>query len=150
MSNQDVHPISKFLTLLVAWLVPGGGFLMHGRFWRGFVLLSMILITFLIGCRLHGGIIWPVWSMKSEGFNIINNISFLIQMGTGLPALISLFFGLYPDTAPVQWAIAENAHAMFDLGSFYVLVCGAMNYFVVCNTNDRLFHPKPSTEAVSK
>jgi len=107
----------------------------------------MLLMTFMLGCMLHGGVVWPAWSMGEEGFNVINNISFLIQMGAGLPALISLAAGLHPDAAALQWTSPDTANPLYDLGSFYVLVCGAMNYFIVCNTYDRLFRPKKADSA---
>ncbi len=147
--SQTTPPFSARLlgTVLVAWLIPGGGFLLHGRFWRGITVLGSLLLTFLLGCVLHAGVYWPVWSIHNEGFNIINNITFVIQMGSGLPALLSLLASAHPQIFFLRWAAADTSHALYDLGSFYLLACGAMNYFVVCNTFDRLFARRASREA---
>ena len=133
-------------TLAVAWLVPGGAFLLHGRFWRGLGLFAILNLTFLLGCLMLGGVTWPTWSIRHEGFNIINNITFIIQMGLGLPALLSLYAGQHPELGILQWAAADPSHALYDLGSFYLLVAGAMNYFILWNSYDRLFGPKPPDE----
>lgn len=148
-TTDNVMSVRAVATLVAAWLIPGGGFLLYGRFWRGLVLFAVLSVTFLLGCLLHGGVAWPAWSFRAEGFNVINNITFVIQMGLGLPALLSL---LGPHVSWLQWASPDNAHALSDLGNFYILVCGAMNYFVACNTYDRLFRkkrPAPSQEAPS-
>ena len=136
--SKAANPAWVALTLLVAWLVPGGGFLINGKAVRGLILFGILAATFYFGAILDGGVVWPVWGMRDPGFNIVNNLSFIIQLGAGLPALLSLAAGFGVEHLPV-WLAADASSSLFDLSGFYLLVAGAMNYFVVCNTHDRLF-----------
>jgi hypothetical protein len=136
--SQSANPVWAALTLAVAWLVPGGGFLINGRIARGAVLFLILNLTFILGAILDGGVVWPAWSLRDPGFNIVNNLSFIIQLGAGLPAVLSLAAGLGAGNLPV-WLAADASSSLFDLSGFYLLVAGAMNYFVVCSTYDHLF-----------
>jgi len=147
--SKPANPVWVALTLSVAWLIPGGGFLIHGRIVRGLILLGMLSITFVLGVALDGGLVWPVWSIRDPGFNIVNNLSFIIQLGAGVPALVSLAAGAGVEALP-GWLAADASSSLFDLSGFYLLVAGAMNYFVVCNTYDRLFGPPSEPQKAAK
>ncbi|OPZ01249.1 MAG: hypothetical protein BWZ10_03487 [candidate division BRC1 bacterium ADurb.BinA364] len=126
-------------TLALAWLIPGAGFAAHKRLARGAALFAAIHLTFALGVAMHGGLDWPAWSIHNPGFNIVNNLTFIIQMGAGLPALISLAADLGWARGALDFMAGQPSNPLFDLSGFYLLVAGAMNYFVVCNTYDRLF-----------
>ena len=128
-------PTSALLrTLVLAWLVPGAGHLqldpLHRR--RGLWYGGLIHLTFLIGMLMHGGMVWPNWNPQDPTFNVVNNLTFVVQMFAGWPALVSLG-GFFAGLAPLK---AQEPHAWFELGAFYCLVAGALNYFVICNAAD--------------
>ena len=137
--------------LILNWLVPGAGFMIAGRGGRGLAQMLIVLTTFAIGLTLRGGVVWPVWIPGREGeFNLINNITFIIQMGGGLPALLSLAGSLCESLARSGPAAGIAAlfggfpeHPYFELGSYYLVVAGALNYFATCNFHDRLVRPQP-------
>ena len=127
--------VNPLLLAGAGWLVPGIGFFLLGRrnWSRGIVYLLIMHLTFAIGLALHGGVVWPVWSFRGEGFSIMNNLIFLAQMGAGWPALLSLagYFFHVPFIGPTE------SHAYFEIGSFYCLTVGALNYFVIIQSLER-------------
>ncbi|HPK03666.1 MAG TPA: hypothetical protein PLS90_14555 [Candidatus Sumerlaeota bacterium] len=119
--------------MLANWLVPGLGFLLLGKRTRGLIQLGLVGVTFALGLLLDGGVAWPAWSIRQPDFNLINNFTFLIQLGAGLPALVSLVAGLK------GWTLLGGAPwaSYFELGAYYLVEAGAINYFAACNLYDR-------------
>lgn len=128
------------LALLLSWLVPGAGFMYCGRWARGLTHFVTIGVTFVLGLALHGAVLWPTWSLSSEDFNLINNFTFVTQMGSGLPALASFLVSRVTEAepGPMSWLGGIQSHTNFELGSYYLIVAGALNYFAVGNLYDRL------------
>ena len=142
-NQQTERPIAlKWAFILVSWVIPGAGFFIFNRRTRGSALFATVFTTFFIGIILHGGVVWPSWSTKSEDFNLINNFTFLVQMGAGLPALASLLASLNVSTGEGSGIFGFLAgyppHPFFELGSYYLIVAGAINYFAVGNYFDRI------------
>ncbi len=133
-------PRAGWALTLLNWVLPGFGFIMVGRRARGFTQLAIVLTTFGLGLALRGGVIWPVWSLSGEHeLNIINNVMFLIQAGSGAPALLSLFGQLAG--LPLLAGLPE--HPFYELGAYFIVVAGALNYYAACNFYDRLVSPAP-------
>jgi hypothetical protein len=129
---------------VLCWLIPGSGFLLKRAYARGAALFGIIVVTFAIGVVLGGAVIWPVWNPKGEGFNIVSCLTFIVQLGNGLPGLLSLMSNLGLGAAFLR---VKEWEGRFDLASFYLLISGAMNYFVVMNFYDRYYNKgyrKPS------
>ncbi len=129
--------------LLLNWALPGVGFMMVGRQARGLVQFCTVLLTLALGLALRGGVMWPTWDFQHQEVNLINNITFIIQMGAGLPALASLL-GHLNDFQPLG-GIPTSAH--YELGSYFIVVAGALNYFASCNFHDRLVRITPRFQA---
>ncbi|MBN1865823.1 hypothetical protein JW916_00895 [Candidatus Sumerlaeota bacterium] len=145
---SNVQPVaspvrSPFLIVVVGWILPGSAFFFLGPRMRGRALVSLIVIhlTFLFGVLLKGGLVWPAWSLYTPGFSILNNLTVVVQMGAGWLAALSLGAHLSHWGALAAVAAVES-HSWFELGSFYCLVAGALNYFAVCQALDRN-HKKP-------
>jgi len=130
------------MALVIGWLIPGASFMLCGRWTRGILHFVTIMVTFALGLALHSGVAWPSWSPKSEEFNLINNFTFIVQMGSGLPALGSLMASLSraasASSAWPLWLAGEQKHPYYELGSYFLIVAGALNYFVVGNFYDRV------------
>jgi hypothetical protein len=140
MTNQSNHtelparPLGQILfSLIIAWLIPGLGHILHRDKRRGLVLFAVIHVTFLLGIVLHGAVLAPPYSPNDLGFNLVNFLTFLVQLGSGLAALLSLGVS---QMAP-SWAETVRAHTLYDLGSIYLLVAGASNSFTVGWLYDR-------------
>lgn len=121
----------------LSWLVPGGGFLLCGRWRRGLIHLGVIAGTFMLGVLMHGGVIKPVWDYKNEDFNLINNITFIVQLWCGLPALLS-YAASNAGALKGTFFEAVQINAYHELGSFFMIVAGGLNYFAISNFHDRI------------
>jgi len=106
---------------------------------------EIVHVTFLIGIVLQAGVVSPLIVPDSMGTNIVSTLTFLIQMGAGWTSVLSWLAYLS------HWTMfaADEAHAMYELGSFYCLVAGALNYFIVCQTLDRNYN-NPFEKLVTK
>lgn len=135
----------------LGWLIPGGGFMFCGRWARGLAHFAMIVATFAIGLSLHSAVVWPPWSIRSEEFNLINNFTFMVQMGSGLPALASFLaalggYGEVPAGGSphlLSWLAGSQKHPFYELGSYFLIVAGALNYFAMGNFYDRFVRVQP-------
>ena len=132
-SQPSPAPVSGWL-VVVNYLLPGVGFCVAGRWARGLMQAALVLVTAAIGWSLHGGVVWPSWSFQAKDFNLINNLTFLVQLGGGLPALASL------SAHSMHWTALEGVpkDPYFELGGYYLVVAGAVNYFATMNFYDRL------------
>ena len=132
--RRERHKAIVWGQVILSWLIPGSGFVLRRHYARGVVLFLLINVTFMIGVLLHGAVVWPIWNPRIEGFNIVNNLTFMVQLGNGLLSLLSL---VGHSLTPNGVLTGQEWHAYFDLGSFYVLASGGMNYFVICHFYDR-------------
>ena len=139
-----VKEFSLALDLIGSWLLPGFGYLRKKRYARALILFIIIEGTFFLGLVLKGSVTPPI--LDPSGGGVISFLSFLIQVGNGLLSIISFAavfafkkmgdFQLAPGPFLAFFA-GEQPHAFFEMGGFYLLVSGAMNYFSVVNFYDR-------------
>jgi hypothetical protein len=113
----------------MAWLVPGYGLWAEGLHKRAIGLFLVLQGTFLVGCMLRGSVQLPDMQGGSDGFNIVAILVFLVQLGNGGLALLSLL----PEVLGPGLAVlpTNEAHDYADLGQMWLLVSGGMNYFLV-------------------
>lgn len=134
--------------MLLSWLLPGYGFFHHGLRSRALLFFLLLEGTFLIGAALHGSVLVPEFNPRNEGFNLITILTFLVQMCNGLLALISLLPELFgPGAAILPY---DETHPLAELGSFYLLVSGGMNYFVLASTWDHFYGARRESQAASR
>jgi hypothetical protein len=100
--------------------------------------------TFFIGLCLKGSVTPPIFDASGGG--IISMLSFIIQLGNGLVSVASLTGVLWAKHllsahmtpgALIIFLAGKQTQARYELGGFYLLVSGAMNYFVLTNFYDR-------------
>lgn len=146
------NPAVGVAALFLNWLIPGLGYWIAGRRTRGTMQFLMVMITFALGIHLRGGVDWPSWSMSKPDFNLINNFTFLVQLLAGLPALLSLAVNQGQSIEIWHTLVSQlhlnilggiPSHPYYELGAFYMIVAGAINYFSTCNLYDRLIHTQP-------
>lgn len=147
MSQQstasEIDPFRKWVGLLLGYFIPGGGFILCGRWQRGLAHFLTIMVTFSLGIALHGAVVWPTWDRSSEDFNLINNFTFVVQVGTGAPALASLMATTQEkpsESGPMKWLAGDPPHAYYELGAYFLIVAGALNLFALGNYYDRVMH----------
>jgi hypothetical protein len=127
-------------TMILSWLIPGYGFFRNGRKTRGLIFFVLLQLTFIIGVALKGSVLLPVFNFRAPGFNLVNVLTFITQSFNGGLALLSMlpeFLG--PGAALLPY---EEAAPYADLGAFYLLVSGGLNYFVLVSTYDTFYGPK--------
>ena len=136
--------IPLVLDIIGSWVFPGFGFLRRRHYLRGVVLFFLIEGTAFIGLFLHGSVVYPI--VNASGGGIISLLTFLIQLGNGAISILCLIAGSFRSIRDemgggmglfLRLFAGHPSEALFDLGSFYHLVSGAMNYFVVTNFYDR-------------
>jgi Family of unknown function (DUF6677) len=120
-------------TLLIAWLIPGLGHILHRDIRRGLILFCLVEGIFVVGLLFHGAVLLPALSPQDWGFNAVNILTFIIQIANGLASLLCLAISqIFP-----VWAEATRAHTLFELGTVYLLMAGAINSFAVGGVYDR-------------
>jgi len=135
---------SLFLDVVGSWLVPGFGYFRRRRYTRAIALFIVIELTVFLGFLHHGSVTLPL--LDPSGGGVISCLTFLIQLGGGLVSILSLaavawsealkIKGFMPNFLVIFFA-GNQPHAYFELGAFYLMVAGAMNYFAVTNFYDR-------------
>jgi hypothetical protein len=135
-----------WLALGLSWLIPGAGFMIYGRWGRGIAHFLMVGLTFMLGLALKSGVDWPSWSIRAEDFNLINNFTFIVQMGGGFWALLSFGasnFMAEGAAGALAWFQGLQEYRYYELGSYFLIVAGALNYFALGNFYDRVIHVHP-------
>lgn len=132
------------LDVIGSWLLPGFGYFRRKRYARALILFIIIEGTFLLGLVLKGSVAPPI--LDPSGGGVISFLSFLIQMGNGILSFISFAAVLAVKNMAASQLMpgpflalfaGDQPHAFFEMGGFYLLVSGAMNYFSVVNFYDR-------------
>lgn len=142
---KKASPQEKVFVMTLSWLIPGYGFYRHGLRWRALLFFVLLEASFVIGAVLRGSVLLPDLNPHSEGFNIVTILTFVTQMFNGALAFVSLL----PELSGAKAAILpyDEAYKFADLGAFYLLVSGGMNYFVLTNTWDHFYGRKAQSEA---
>lgn len=139
-AKKSVPVWEKAYVLFLSWLIPGYGYYHNGMRRRAIFFFIVLETTFLLGALFRGSVLLPEFNYRDEGFNLVTILTFVTQMCNGLLGLVSLL----PDLTKGVLRILpynETSH-WFDLGSFYLLVSGGMNYFVLVNTYDYFYGRK--------
>lgn len=122
-------PLSAWAVGAIAWLVPGGGHMLLGRWGRGLLLGCVVALMFLIGMWLGGHLF---------GFTAQEGTNALLQIP---PAIANLGSGiLYLICWLLNRGFGEGAElarsATFEYGNTFLLVAGLLNYLVMLDAFD--------------
>ncbi len=107
---------SPFLTVVLAWLVPGGGHFLLGRRYRGLIVFLTVLACFAVGLAIHGPMFQPGGADVLT--RIINTGGFIGDLANG----VLYFFAMASGYAPLD----NGGHAA-DYGSKFLVVAGLLN-----------------------
>lgn len=117
---------NQFVIGLAAWLFPGAGHLLQGRWKRGLLLAVVIWAMFVIAV-IGGGSYYPGFDFKDGALLYVLNV--FARLGNGLGALVSWFF---LGAAPPNIA----SHATFEYAGRFLEVAGLLNYLAVLDALD--------------
>ena len=108
---------NPWLTVLLAWLVPGGGHLLLGRRIRGAIIFLTVLLCFGVGLLQRG----PLFEVTSGG----DVLSRLIQWGGHIGDMASGIF--YFVAVWMGYAPPDRAGHTADYGSKFIVAAGLLN-----------------------
>lgn len=109
---------SPFFTVLLAWLIPGGGHFLLGRWGRGAILAAAIVITFLIGLGMQG----PMFKLGQDGGDVLTRVigagGFIGDVATGV---------LYFVTEAAGYTGSDSAGHSPEYASKLLVTAGLLN-----------------------
>lgn len=112
-----------FVSMFLAWAVPGAGHLFLGRRKRAAAFFAIVAFMFLIGIAIDGGL-YTLATSRGSWLKILASVA---SMGSGLLYLVAKRVGTPGD------AVA----ATFEYGSTFTLTAGLMNLLLVLDCWDR-------------
>lgn len=129
--TPTVYPAAKRnLAVALAWLVPGAGHLVLGKYGRGLLFLLAIVGSFVIGLSLEARLFWPLQpsAENASSPDFINILWFFSQVGTGICYLVCYALGI--GTTP------HPAAATYEYGNAFTFLAGLLNYLVIYDAYD--------------
>lgn len=116
--------------VLSAWLIPGAGHLILGRYVRGIIFLVTIIGCFFLGLGLNGRLFWPVVPETPTflHFDLISLLWTFAQFGSGLCYLGSFALGIGVSPHPEA--------TTYEYGNTFMLLAGLLNYLVIHDSFD--------------
>ncbi|MBI4463706.1 MAG: hypothetical protein HY647_03280 [Acidobacteria bacterium] len=108
-------------TLVLAWLIPGGGHLWLHRWGRGFLLMGSITTLFALGMMMGGRL------FQLTPSNMVETLGFLGDLCGGLLFFGAKFFG---------YDVPVSASPTADYGTKFLLVAGLLNVLCILDAYD--------------
>ncbi len=111
---------SSTLTCFIAWLVPGGGHFLLGRYKRSALFFGVVLILFVLGLYQDGVLFGP-----SSG--LFGVLKFFADACLGAPYLLGKAMG---------WGNGDIRSYGYEYGNAYLYSAGLLNALVVLDAFD--------------
>lgn len=118
------RPVARgnpYLATALAWVFPGAGHLLLGRWRRALAFGALVLVTLALGFHLQGKLPW-VWS--GSPLQVLATIG---CVGSGLPVLV------------LRWVLGYEGTieaAGFEYGFAFILTAGLMNLLLMLDAWD--------------
>ncbi|MFN2453886.1 MAG: DUF6677 family protein [Pyrinomonadaceae bacterium] len=127
--SHEINHMRAWGIGLVAWLVPGGGHLLQGRWQRGLLVSAAVGLMFFLGLILGG----HLFSFGGEGTK--QGVGGLLQIP---PAIANVGTGiLYIVCLLTKTGMVEQAErATFEYGNTFLWVAGLLNYLSMLDAFD--------------
>ena len=111
----------NFLTLVLAWLVPGLGHVYLKRYARGLAFFVLVMTSMLIGCKLEGNL------YQVDRTQPLTYLATMGSMGMGLPYYVLRYWLQYKGNV---------MGAGYEYGTAFLLTAGLMNLLLVLDAWD--------------
>lgn len=108
------------LLCLVAWLVPGGGHLLLGKWGRAGLFFFVVIALFGLGLSMDG----RLFGLTAGFFGFLK---FFADLSVGLPYLVGKWVG---------WGVGDIHSFGYEYGNTYIYTAGLLNMLVVLDTFD--------------
>jgi hypothetical protein len=129
MDGNTAGGVFPAMVLLAAWLVPGAGHAMLGKWVRAALLMGSILAMFAIGIALHGKVYTPNTGEP------LDMLGFAGDLGVG---------ALYGVARLLGWGQAPVLVAVADYGTKFIVVAGMLNIVAAVDAHSLASGRKPS------
>ncbi len=111
------------VSMLLAWAIPGSGHLYLGRRGRGLAFFAIVVLMFVIGVFIDGGL----YTVSGSRGSLLRLLAGYASMGSGF---------LYFLTSRVGAATGNAVSDTFEYGSTFMLTAGLMNLLLVLDCYD--------------
>jgi hypothetical protein len=101
-----------YIAPVAAWLLPGLGHLIQGRYIRGVLLMLAVFVMFFAGLGMQG----KVYSFNTG--DLLDILGFVGDVGAG---------ALYFIAKAMDWGIGNIHRAVADYGTKFIVVAGLLN-----------------------
>ena len=130
LNSREGAPARAWFVGLAAWLVPGLGHLLQGRWIRALLLGGAVWISFLGGLWM-GGHLFSVGGNEQGLSALLQLPPMIANLGSGILYIISWVFGVGFADDP-----AHAARATYEYGNTFLLVAGLLNYLAMLDAFD--------------
>jgi hypothetical protein len=127
----QLKPMNMAATIAICsggWLVPGLAHVLIGRWVRGLIFATCVLLMFAFGLAMHG----KLYDLEFD--EPLHVFAFIANIGTGIPYWIAERLSL---------GIGTMTWPSYDYGTTYLWVCGLLNYLIVLDAFDIAQGRKP-------
>jgi hypothetical protein len=130
LEAAESAPAKAWLISAAAWLCPGLGHLLQGRWLRAILLGGAVWACFLAGL-LMGGHLFIVTGNEQGSSLLLQLPPMIANLGAGLLYLSCWFFGVgFADDA------LHAARATYEYGNTSLLIAGLLNYLAMLDAFD--------------
>jgi hypothetical protein len=129
-TNSEEAPARAWLMGVAAWLVPGLGHLLQGKWVRALLLGGAVWICFISGF-LMGGHLFKYSPSEADGSSFLQIPPMIGDLGTGLLYIVCWFRGFGFSHDSLQAALPT-----FEYGWTFLLVAGLLNYLCMLDAFD--------------
>ena len=122
---------------IAAWIVPGAGHFLQGKWARGLVISGVIGGMFAIGL-LFGGHLFGIGGQEEGTSKLLQLPPTIANLGTGILYLIC-----WVSNSGFSDAAEYAKRATFEYGNTFLLVAGLLNYLAMLDAFDIAAGRKP-------
>jgi hypothetical protein len=130
LGKHESAPARAWMIGVGAWLVPGLGHLLQGRWVRALLLGATVWLCFLGGLWMGGHLF--IVGGNEQGLSALLQVPPMIaNLGSGILYIVSWLFGVGFADDP-----AHAARATYEYGNTFLLVAGLLNYLAMLDAFD--------------
>lgn len=130
LARSARSPLVVAVACLCAYLLPGAGHLLLGKWKRALLFFVAVSVMFWLGLRMHGHLFIP----SSEDW--LSYFPAFANAGSGLLYIGSWISGIGLLPADSLAAFNQAGQPAFEYGNTFLMVSGLINYLLMLDTFD--------------
>ena len=124
-SRTQAAPGVALAAGLLTWAVPGAGYFVTGRVFRGLIIAAVVVGTFALGLGL-GGHLFGLRHVQDMG--LLAYVYGFCDLGAG----VGYFLCLWADVGVLDQA----QRATSEYGNYFMMIAGLLNFLAALDTYD--------------